>query len=117
MGLFPIVPDAQIDQKRDLEIRRREGLEPTTGPLHGEEPPAHIEIVEGPCRLAVDPRQGHKTGFYLDQRENRVLFGQYASGKEVLNAFAYTGAFGLQAQAGGATRVTHVESSPAALVR
>ena len=60
-------------------------------------------------------RSGHKTGFYLDQRENRAIVARYAAGARVLNAFAFTGGFGLAAQAAGAAAVTHVESSAAFL--
>lgn len=83
--------------------------------MWGEEPPELIEIAEGACRFLVDVRQGHKTGFYLDQRENRRLLSQYAQGKEVLNCFAYTGAFGIWALQGGAEKVSGVEESAAAL--
>jgi 23S rRNA (cytosine1962-C5)-methyltransferase len=63
----------------------------------------------------VDLRHGHKTGFYLDQREHRALVGQHTAGAEVLNCFAYTGGFGIAALAGGARFVTNVESSADAL--
>ncbi|HEY6896824.1 MAG TPA: class I SAM-dependent rRNA methyltransferase, partial [Rhodocyclaceae bacterium] len=66
-------------------------------------------------RMAVDIVGGHKTGFYLDQRDNRALLGQLSAGKRVLNCFCYTGGFSLQALAGGAREVISVDSSQPAL--
>ena len=63
----------------------------------------------------VDPATGHKTGFYLDQRDNRVLLGRYARDAEVLNCFSYTGGFAVHALAGGAARVVDVDVSGDAL--
>jgi 23S rRNA (cytosine1962-C5)-methyltransferase len=74
-----------------------------------------VEFRENGVRLLVDVRQGHKTGFYLDQRSARARVGQLAAGRDVLNCFAYTGGFGLAALAGGAAHVTHLESSAGAL--
>ncbi|MCI0469688.1 MAG: class I SAM-dependent methyltransferase, partial [Nitrospirae bacterium] len=78
-------------------------------------PPDFIDIGEGPFRFSVDIKQGHKTGFYLDQRENRAYVAEYAKGKDALNCFAYTGGFGVAALKGGAVRITNVESSGQAL--
>jgi 23S rRNA (cytosine1962-C5)-methyltransferase len=69
------------------------------------------EIAEGGCRFRVRVGGGQKTGFYLDQRENRRLAGRLAAARAVLDLFAHTGAFGVHALAGGATRVVEVESS------
>jgi 23S rRNA (cytosine1962-C5)-methyltransferase len=74
-----------------------------------------VEIVEHDHRFLVDVREGHKTGFYLDQRENRAKLVPACAGAEVLDAFAYTGACGVYAAAGGARRVTLVESAASAL--
>jgi 23S rRNA (cytosine1962-C5)-methyltransferase len=74
-----------------------------------------IEIEEHGCRFWVDVQRGHKTGFYLDQRDNRALLAMHAAGREVLNAFAYTGGFGVLALRGGAAHVTNLDSSAAAL--
>jgi 23S rRNA (cytosine1962-C5)-methyltransferase len=104
-----------VYERSDADVREKEGLPPITGVLHGEEPPELIEIEEGPCRFLVDIRRGHKTGFYLDQRENRAAFAEYARGAEVLNCFSYTGGFGIAALKGGAAKVTHVDSSASAL--
>jgi 23S rRNA (cytosine1962-C5)-methyltransferase len=78
-------------------------------------PPDLIMIQEGPCRFLVDIRHGHKTGFYLDQSENRAAVKEHAEGSEVLNCFAYTGGFGIWALKAGAAKVTHIESSAPAL--
>jgi 23S rRNA (cytosine1962-C5)-methyltransferase len=109
------VPHRGIWERSDTGARAKEGLEPRTGLLAGEEPPELVEIEEGACRFLVDVRNGHKTGFYLDQRDNRTLVAAHARGREVLNAFAYTGAFGIQALAAGAAKVTNVESAPGLL--
>ena len=101
--------------RSDVAAREREGLSQETGLLAGSEPPELIEIHEGPIRFLVDVRKGHKTGFYLDQREARAAVGAYARGAEVLNCFSYTGGFGLAAQAAGARAVTHVDASAEAL--
>jgi 23S rRNA (cytosine1962-C5)-methyltransferase len=113
--LGELVPCDGIYERSDVEVRAKEGREPRAGLLVGEAPPELLEIEEGPCRYLVDLRAGHKTGFYLDQRESRARLAAYAPGREVLNAFAYTGSFGIVALAHGATRVTNVERSAAAL--
>ncbi|MEK6776181.1 MAG: class I SAM-dependent methyltransferase [bacterium] len=110
-----LVPCAGIYERSDLDVREKEGLQPCTGILAGDAPPDLVEIREGECRFLVDILHGHKTGFYLDQRDNRALAAGYARGSEVLNGFAYTGGFGVFALKGGAARVTHVESSSDAL--
>lgn len=114
-ALEELLSPAGIQERSDGEGREKEGLGPAVGLLAGAEPPERIEIREGPCRYLVDVRGGHKTGFYLDQRENRAEVARHAAGARVLDAFAYTGGFGLAAQAAGAEAVTHVESSGALL--
>ena len=109
------IPLSGIFERSDPEVRGKEGLPPATGNLWGETPPQPIVIREGPLSFEVDVHNGHKTGFYLDQRENRRLLAAYASDAEVLNAFSYTGAFGLWALFGGARNVTHVDSAAEAL--
>jgi 23S rRNA (cytosine1962-C5)-methyltransferase len=96
-------------------VRREEGLAQAVGALRGETPPATIPIRESGLRFEVDVQAGQKTGFFLDQRDNRRLARELAAGRHVLNAFAYTGAFGVYAAAGGAQRVLSVESSAKAL--
>ncbi len=108
-------PCRGVYERSDVDVREREGLAPATGVLAGEPPPERIEIAEHGCRYWVDVREGHKTGFYLDQRDNRALVKRYANGCEVLNAFSYTGGFGIAAVAAGAASVTHVDLSGPAL--
>lgn len=104
-----------IYERSDVEVREKEGLAQVTGLLYGEEPPDLIEITENGYRFLVDVKRGQKTGFYLDQRDNRQKLTRYCHGKEVLNCFAYTGAFAVYAAAAGAGRITNVESSSEAL--
>lgn len=104
-----------IYERSEMSIRHKEGLEPKVGVLWGQEPPELVEIVEDGIHFYVDVKQGHKTGFYLDQRENRQAIVDFASGQRVLNCFAYSGGFGLRALAAGASSVLNVESSNSAL--
>ena len=104
-----------IYERSDVDVRSLEGLSPRTGVLAGQEPPDLVEILEYGHRFLVDVKRGQKTGFYLDQRENRRLAASYCTGRTVLNAFAYTGAFGVYAAAHGAGPITHVETSADAL--
>ena len=104
-------------ERSDVDGRAREGLEPAVGTLAGAEPPERIVIHEGPVRYEVDVRGGHKTGFYLDQRDNRRLVAECAKGRTVLNTFCYTGGFGVAAQTAGAAAVTHVDLSAPALAQ
>ena len=107
-------------ERSDVDVREKEGLPLVTGVLCGTTPPETVTISEptasgGTVDLLVDIARGHKTGAYLDQRENRARVGRYCDGAEVLNVFSYSGAFGLHALAAGAQRVTHIDSSAAAL--
>lgn len=117
-ALMKSVPGCRgVAERTDAEVRKKEGLTASGGlsVLSGEEPPELVEIAEGPIRCLVDVRRGHKTGFYLDQRDARVAVGALARGRTVLNCFCYTGGFGLSAAAGGAKRVTQVDVSREAL--
>ena len=104
-----------VYERSDVSIREKEGLVQTTGVLAGEEPPENLIVDEGGVRYHVDVRHGHKTGFYIDQRDNRALIARHAAGKEVLNCFCYTGGFSLAALKGGASRVVSIDSSGDAL--
>jgi 23S rRNA (cytosine1962-C5)-methyltransferase len=104
-----------IYERSDVEVREKEGLESVVGQLWGEAPPDLVEIIEYGHRFLVNLREGHKTGFYLDQRSNRAQLPAHCSGAEVLNAFAYTGAFGIYALSGGASHVVNVDTSIQAL--
>ena len=128
-ALMKSVPDAKgVAERTDVDVRAKEGLMTGVGTngrdarstggfcvLEGEEPPELIEIREGDIRYFVDVRNGHKTGFYLDQREARAAVGALAKDRDVLNCFCYTGGFGLAAAAGGARHVTQVDISKEAL--
>ena len=121
-----------VGERVDVDVRVKEGLscasltsgEDAASPLlkdapfsvlAGEEPPERIEVAEGGVKFLVDVRKGHKTGFYLDQREARKTVGALANGMDVLNCFSYTGGFGLFARAAGAASVTQVDISKDAL--
>jgi len=104
-----------IYERSDVDVRAKEGLEQRTGLLWGEEPPELVQVLENGQRFLVDVREGHKTGFYLDQRENRAQLSKLCTNAEVLDAFAYSGGFGVCAAAGAASRVTLVDSSAPAL--
>lgn len=114
-GLVKATGCARVYERSDSDVRGLEGLEPTTGWLHGEAPTTGLSINENGVNLAIDVVGGHKTGFYLDQRDNRALLGQLAAGKDVLNCFCYTAGFSLQALAGGAASVLSIDSSGPAL--
>jgi len=116
-GLVKATGCARVYERSDSDVRGMEGLEPTTGWLYGEAPKTPLSIDENGVRLAVDVVGGHKTGFYLDQRDNRALLGQLAAGKDVLNCFCYTAGFSLQALAGGAASVLSIDSSGPALAQ
>ena len=106
-----------VSVRNDVDVRAKEGLpvEPAFAVLAGSEPPELIEIAEGEIKYLVDVRKGHKTGFYLDQRDARQAVGALANGAEVLNCFSYTGGFGLAARAAGASKVVQVDISADAL--
>ncbi len=96
-------------------VRDEEGLAPSVGVIYGEEPPELVPIEENGLGFLVDIRKGQKTGFFLDQRDNRALVASLARGLTVLNCFGYTGAFAAYALRAGAGRVISVESSRPAL--
>jgi 23S rRNA (cytosine1962-C5)-methyltransferase len=104
-------------ERSDADVRSLEGLRPRTGLLRGVFPSNQIQIEENKLRYWVDHTQGHKTGFYLDQRENRQQVGRLAGGREVLDCFSYTGGFALSCLAGGAKFVLAVDASAEALDR
>jgi 23S rRNA (cytosine1962-C5)-methyltransferase len=104
-----------IFERSDLDIRKKEGLNPIKGIIWGKEPPDLIEVIENGNKFLVDVKTGHKTGFYLDQRDNRNLLLQFSAGVEVLNCFSYTGGFSVYSLKGGANKVTNVDSSSEAL--
>jgi 23S rRNA (cytosine1962-C5)-methyltransferase len=104
-----------VYERSDADVREKEGLPKIAGVLAGAEPPDLLEIREGECRYLVDVKRGHKTGFYLDQRENRAMIAEFARDAAMLNCFSYTGGFGIAALAAGAAAATNVDSSAPAL--
>ncbi|MBU0993265.1 MAG: class I SAM-dependent rRNA methyltransferase [Proteobacteria bacterium] len=113
--LIELFPIAGIYERSDNDGREKEGLSQQTGGLWGKEPPDLIEIKEHDISFWVNIKTGHKTGFYLDQRENRELLSTYAKEKKVLNCFSYTGGFSLWALKGGAASVTSIDISEEAI--
>ena len=108
--LEEVVDPRGIHERSDVGTRRADGLKDRrSGHLRGEEPPRLIEIREGEVRLCVDVRRGQKTGFFLDQRDNRMLLGRYAAGRSVIDCFGYTGGFAAHAARGGARSVVSVD--------
>jgi 23S rRNA (cytosine1962-C5)-methyltransferase len=106
---------ARVWERSDADVRGLEGLAPAAGPVHGPREPVRIEVGENGLRFEVDLEQGHKTGLYLDQRDNRFLLRKLARGRTVLDGFCYTGGFAVNALAGGAAAVTAIDSSRPAL--
>ena len=103
-----------VYERSDAEVRTLEGLPPRTGLAAGMLPRDPV-IVEDGIAYGVDPVAGQKTGFYLDQRDNRRLVRTLARGRRVLNVFCYTGGFTLAALAGGAARAMSIDSSEDAI--
>ncbi len=110
-----LIPCKGIYERSDGFDREKEGMQPSTGVLYGVEPPDYIEIAENGCKFLVDVRNGHKTGFYIDQRENRAYLAGHAAGADVLNCFAYTGGFGIYALKAGAANVLNIDASAGVL--
>jgi 23S rRNA (cytosine1962-C5)-methyltransferase len=104
-----------VYERSDVQVRELEGLERRTGLIAGEDPPELIEIEQEGIKYLIDIRKGHKTGFYLDQRENRQRIGMMAAGKDVLDCFCYSGGFTLQALKKHAASLTLVDESHSAL--
>jgi 23S rRNA (cytosine1962-C5)-methyltransferase len=120
----------RLYERSDSGVRTLEGLQPVTGWLRGQDaaasagvgptPPTEVTIDEHDWKLTLDVAEGHKTGFYLDQRDNRWRFSQWVrqfGAQRVLNCYCYTGGFSVAALAGGATEVVSVDSSAPALAR
>jgi 23S rRNA (cytosine1962-C5)-methyltransferase len=105
-------PCSGIFERSDTDSRQKEGYAVRITVLAGSAPPPLISIKEGPLTYLVDVYKGHKTGFYLDQRPNRALLMKYAENREVLNAFSYTGGFGIAACIAESSKVTNVDTSP-----
>ncbi|CAI2076382.1 MULTISPECIES: 23S rRNA (cytosine(1962)-C(5))-methyltransferase RlmI [Serratia] len=108
-------PECSIYDRSDVAVRKKEGLPLAQGPVFGDLPPDLLPITEHGMKLLVDIQQGHKTGFYLDQRDSRLAARNYSAGRRVLNCFSYTGAFAVSALMGGCAQVISVDTSQAAL--
>jgi 23S rRNA (cytosine1962-C5)-methyltransferase len=104
-----------IFERSDAATRNEEGLEESRGLVYGKEVPEFIEIEEYGCHFKVNVKKGQKTGFYLDQRENRFSLGRFSEGKSILDCFCYTGAFSIHAGSGRAKELTLIDSSEEAL--
>ncbi len=113
--LMELFKPAGIVDRSDPIARRQEGLRTDPGLAAGREPPPELTIAEYGLRFPVDLLGGQKTGFYLDQRENRRMVAAFAADKRVLNAFSFTGAFAVHALKQGAAHVTNVDTSLEAL--
>ena len=101
---------AGIWERNDVPVRKLEGMEMTTGLLYGEVPD-RVEMTENGVRFLVDVKEGQKTGFFLDQKENRAAIAPFVKGKRVLDCFTHTGSFALHAAHYGAREVTGVDIS------
>ena len=104
-----------IFERSDVAIRKEEGLPGSRGLLYGKEVPEYVEIEEAGCRFKVNVKEGQKTGFYLDQRENRHRLREVCQGKHILDVCCYTGAFSVYGGLGGAREATLIDSSQDAL--
>ncbi|HMK51446.1 MAG TPA: class I SAM-dependent rRNA methyltransferase [Thermodesulfobacteriota bacterium] len=104
-----------IFERSGAATRSEEGLPESKGLLYGKEVPEFIEIEEYDCRFKVDVKKGQKTGFYLDQRENRSSLRKLSEGKKILDCFCYTGGFSIHAGAGRAKELMLIDSSDEAL--
>ncbi|MCU5775158.1 23S rRNA (cytosine(1962)-C(5))-methyltransferase RlmI [Erwiniaceae bacterium BAC15a-03b] len=114
-ALTQCYPHCAIYDRSDVSVRKKEGLELTQGVVSGELPPPLLPITEHGMKLLVDIQGGHKTGYYLDQRDSRLATRRYAKDRRVLNCFSYTGGFAVSALMGGCSEVISVDTSQAAL--
>ena len=114
-AVMELVQPQSIYERSDADVLALEGIIPSVGVLRGAAPPAQVLVNEHGTAFEVDVPHGHKTGFYLDQRANRLRVRELAAKREVLDCFAYTGGFTVNALAGGAAKVTAIDSSGPAL--
>ncbi|WP_417656622.1 class I SAM-dependent rRNA methyltransferase [Pseudidiomarina aestuarii] len=113
-------PECSILERSDVDVRRKEGLEPIVQVLHQQADATIDDVIwiqEHGIELGVDLLKGHKTGYYLDQRDSRQAIMKYTKGKRVLNAFSYTGGFGVFAAQAGASEVVNLDVSESALTQ
>ena len=114
-ALLSVSGAARVWERSDADVRQLEGLPPVSAPLRGPREPVQIVLDEEGVQFGIDLEQGHKTGFYLDQRDNRQQLRALAAGREVLDCFCYSGGFALNAAVGKANSVVAVDSSAEAL--
>jgi len=105
----------KIFERSDADVRQLESLSPRVGPLRGDTNQLILIITENGLKFHVNIETGHKTGFYLDQRLNRLRLREMADGRDVLDCFCYSGGFTINVLAGGAKSVLSVDSSSDAL--
>lgn len=117
--LTDLLKPAGILERSDVNVREKEGLTEVAGLRGGQKPPKELTILENSLQFGVNLLEGHKTGFYLDQRQNRATVCQsaFVAGKDVLNVFSYTGGFAVYAAAQGARHIINLDSSAEALVK
>lgn len=113
--LFEETGVSSIFERSDAEVRGLENLKPVVGRLRGIDPNIPQVITEYELKYNINFESGHKTGFYLDQRDNRFRLRQLAEGRDVLDCFCYTGGFSINALIGGARSIIAVDSSAEAL--
>ncbi|MCX8061671.1 MAG: class I SAM-dependent rRNA methyltransferase, partial [Anaerolineales bacterium] len=104
-----------VFERSDGEARKLEGLRDCKGTLFGAEPPETIRVIENGILFYVDIRRGHKTGFYLDQKVNRLRVMYYVKDKEVLDCFCFSGGMTIPSIVGGAKKLTCIDESAEAL--
>ena len=114
-ALTKVCAPAAIYERSDASVRDKEGLPQNAGWLTGNIKTTQITIVENGIKLGVDIANGQKTGYFLDQKFNRIAAASFCKGKSVLDTFTHTGAFGLTAFKNGAREVTSVDISPEAV--
>ncbi|GAB4315047.1 MAG: 23S rRNA (cytosine(1962)-C(5))-methyltransferase RlmI [Bacteroidales bacterium] len=110
-----LAPSHSVVLRRDSSVRLKEGLALQPAETIRGDIPQPLLITEHGLKYVVNPSEGHKTGFYLDQRDNRLLIRPWCKNRRVLNCFSYTGGFGLNARAGGASEITEIELSEDAI--
>ncbi|WNC70644.1 class I SAM-dependent methyltransferase [Thalassotalea psychrophila] len=113
--LEELYPEHAIYERSDVDVRKKEGLELTKGWITKPLESTECIIEEHGIKIKVDVDKGHKTGFYLDQRDSRLAAGRYAKDKTILNCFSYTGTFSLHCAQAGAKEVINVDVSQTAL--
>ena len=114
-ALEQVVKPKTIFERSDADVLALEGLQPQIGLVRGAPPPPDMTVNDAALKFEIDVPHGHKTGFYLDQRDNRLRLRELAAGCEVLDCFAYSGGFTINALKGGAKSVTSVDSAGPAL--